>query len=171
LVLGVSWALVISLAGCHEYVNPWEDDTVGPEAVATASVVEARALPHGDVERRRSFEGATISAQDGSVAHFPLWFEDPFETNGSNDGRFALTTMDYFCMPYGLGRLIVNGIGFPISAVVHPPAPVMISDGVPTERWFGEQHDAEWRPDGATPVPADLLDIGVVNSTPSAPDA
>jgi hypothetical protein len=159
---------LVLLVGCHEYVNPWEDDTVDPAAVSTASVAEARAHPHRSPVRQRSFAATPIQAQDGSVRHFPLWFEDPQEDRGSDDGRFAMRGEDYLGMPYGLARFITNGIAFPISAAVQPPTPAMVSDGVTSRQALGYDHDPAWRPDGVSSTPPDILEVGA--QAPMTPD-
>lgn len=157
------WCLLVALAaaGCHEYVNPWTDEYFGPEDVTTASVEGIRNQPTTPVPRTRGFATTVTAPQDGTVGHFPLWWEDPFEDRGSEDHRFAWTWEDYFALPYGLSRYIVNFIGVPLSAVVQPPVPLMGSDGV-THRALGEQSDPQWHPAGASPTPPDILDIGVV---------
>lgn len=158
----VAAVVCVAAVGCHEYVNPWEDATVDADVVCTSSVADARAQQRETHLRDRGFEATTISAQDGSVRHFPLWFEDPQEDRGSDDGRFAVTGEDYLGMPYGLARFIFNGICVPISAVVQPPVPLMVSDGYTSRQALGYDHDPEWRPDGVSPTPPDILELGTV---------
>jgi len=150
----------MSVAGCHGLINPWSDETVSAQAVTTASVSAARAQITDPDVQLRDFSAVPLHPQDGSVRHFPLWFEDPFEDRGSDDGRFAWTYEDYIAAPYGLARSILNGIAVPISAIVRPPAPLMMSDGLTSRQALGYDHDADWRPDGATPVPPDLIELG-----------
>ena len=156
-------------AGCHEYVNPWNDNTIATESVTTSSVAAARAQTRPSAMRHRAYAPAALNAQDGSVTHFPLWFEDPFEDRGSEDGQFAWTYADYIAMPYGLSRMVLNTIALPVSAVVHPPIPVMVSDGVTSRQWLGYDHDPEWHPEGATVVPPDLIETGAMAAAPQAP--
>jgi hypothetical protein len=154
--------------GCHEYVNPWEDETVPADVVTTASVSAARAQHKQPVLQQRPYEQSALHEQDGSVSHFPLWFEDPFEDRGSEDGRFAWGYQDYMAPFYGLARMVVNTIGVPVSAVVHPPVPLMVSDGIPSRKVFGHLHDAEWHPDGATVAPPDIIEAGADTAPPAA---
>lgn len=159
-ILAPVTALLLA-AGCHEYVNPFADEYVGPEWITTASVEGARSRPVADGRRKRAWESTPLSTQDGTVGHFPLWWEDPFEEHGSDDEQFAWTWEDYFAMPYGLGRFILNTIGVPVSATVEPPVPLMGSDGV-TSRRLGQVSDPRWHPGGGSPTPPDILEIGVM---------
>ncbi len=158
-------------SGCHEYVNPWDDETHTSDAVTTASVTEARAAPPMPAMRQREYAPAALNAQDGSVHHFPLWFEDPFEDRGSDNGRFAWTYEDYVGMPYGLSRMVLNTLALPISAVVHPPVPLMVSDGVTSRQALGYDHDPEWHPEGTAVVPPDIIEVGGVAAATEAPGA
>jgi hypothetical protein len=169
--------MVVLVAGCHQYVNPWVDEYPGPEAVTTASVTSIRELGATPALRQRSHEPMAISPQDGTVPHFPLWFEDAFESEGSNDGQFALTWEDYLAMPWSYGRMHLNTIALPISAIAQPPVPYMGSDGVLSPRAFGEEHDAEWLGARGTALPPDIVELGEVpqpvratNLEPAAPD-
>ena len=161
------------LGGCTEYVNPWRDDTVGPEVVTTASVEGTRAhQPESTPEseaRVRDREQDVVATQDGTVGHFPLWWEDPFEVAGSEDGQLAWTEEDYFAMPYGLARFIANTMGMPVSAVVYPPEPKRGSDGVLHIGDWNEYHDPDWLPSGVSPTPVDILEIGSIPPESEAP--
>jgi hypothetical protein len=84
-----------------------------------------------------------ICAKDGTVTHGPLFFEDPFEEAGGEEGTFAWSGVDYGSWFYGLGRFCSNTVMFPISAAMTPPWHVMASDGQPGRRAWGEDHDAE----------------------------
>jgi hypothetical protein len=158
-----------SLVGCQQLINPWTDETMPPEVVTTSSVAAACAQPTAAPAHMRDYTVVPLLPQDGSVRHFPLWFEDPTEDRGSDDGRFAWTAEDYISAPYGLARMVLNAIAVPISAIVHPPVPLMVSDGVTSRQALGHDHDPEWRPDGATVVPPDLIDLGAVSSAASGP--
>lgn len=160
---------MLALAGCHEYVNPWVDEYPGPEAVTTASVTGIRERGTTPELRQRTHEPMTISPQDGTVPHFPLWWEDAFESEGSDDGQFAVTWEDYLAMPWSYGRMHLNTIALPYSAVVQPPVPHMGSDGVLSPRAFGEEHDAEWLGARGTPLPPDIVELGEVPTPPNGP--
>jgi hypothetical protein len=148
------------LAGCNEYINPWQDETVGPEMVTTASAEGARAHPSAEDLHSRGYAPTVVMPQDGTVTHFPLWWQDPLEDRGSDDGRFAWTWVDYFGMPYCLARFDLNTLAFPISVVLEPPVPLMESDGVTSTHTLGGDYDARWMPAGGTSTPPDILEIG-----------
>lgn len=160
-------ALVIvcgAASGCRELVDPWTDATISPDMVTTASVegVRTAAAEPGDDEIRSDFAARPIAPQDGTVSHWPLWWQDHFEETGSADGQFAMTWEDYFCMPYGLSRFIVNTIAIPISASFYPPVPLRSSDGIVSRGPLGAEHDPAWLPAGGSPIPPDVIEIGAV---------
>ena len=162
---------MFSVCGCHNYVNPWIDETVDAGLITTASVEGYKATDTSESAlRTRGFETTLVSPQDGTVSHFPLWWEDPFEDRGSHDGLFAVTWEDYFGMPYGFGRFIVNTIGVPVTAVVNPPVPQMGSDGITSEQRWAIDHDASWLPSGDTSTPPDILEIGSIPSETAQAD-
>jgi hypothetical protein len=137
-------ALGIALGGCAYAINPWADDAVPPEQMTTPSERDARAArdTHPPTPRQRDIAPSTVAIESGDVVHWPLWFEDPFEDKGSEDGRFAWTLEDYIAMPYSAGRLLLNTIAFPVSAVVTPPGTPMVSDGKLSRQALGYDHDA-----------------------------
>ena len=90
----------------------------------------------------RDFSVTQVPVQDGTVLHLPLYFEDPFEDKGSEDGRFAWTGEDYFQILYWRGRFLLNAVAFPISATVTPPWVVMESDGRLSRQILWKDHDA-----------------------------
>lgn len=150
--------------GCHELVDPWTDATISPDLVTTASVEGARtaAAEPSPNDQRTDYEVRPIAPQDGTVSHWPLWWQDHFEETGSADGQFAMTWEDYAGMPYGLGRFIVNTIAIPISATFYPPVPLRSSDGIVTRQPLGAEHDPAWLPAGGSPTPPDVIEIGAV---------
>ena len=156
--------LAIAMCGCSEYVNPWFDEMVSHDYVTTASVEGVRSVSQPIEPVSRSFQPTLVSPQDGTVGHFPLGWEDPFEDRGSDDGQFAWTAEDYFAMPYGYGRFIVNTIGVPASLIVQAPVPLMGSDGITSRQLLGYDHDAEWLPAGRSATPPDVLEIGSIPS-------
>ena len=155
--------IVLPLGACHEYIDPWTDKTAGPEMVTTASVEGTLAQQAAPSSRQhRGTEATLISPQDGTVGHYPLRWEDPFEDRGSDDGQYAWTWEDYVAMPYGLARFILNTACLPASVVVQPPVPLMSSDGVISRQALGHDHDAQWLPSGRSPTPPDILELGSV---------
>lgn len=161
-------AICLASAGCAELINPFVDDLPSTDEITTASVVAARSVPATPTEPVRQPQPLVASAQDGTVAHWPLWWEDPFEDKGSEDGQFAWTYEDYVAFPYGLGRFLVNMMGFPVSATVTPVWTVMGSDGRLSRQALGYDHDATRLP-GGTPPPIDILETGRLPTDDSEP--
>ncbi len=144
--------LVLVTVGCSQYaINMFADERVPREDMMTQSEREARAATAAPSPVRR-IEGSPqeVVGESGEVVHWPLWFEDPFEDKGSDDGKFAWTWEDYFAIPYSAGRILVNLVGLPASMVVTPPGTPMVSDGVLSNQILGRNHDA--RPVGKGPA-------------------
>jgi hypothetical protein len=137
------FAAVVS--GCQLANNPFRDDLSKDAPVSTASADSVRARQVSDQITVRGFESMERNSADGSVIHWPTWFEDPYEENGSNDGKFAWTGEDYWHMVYWRARFLVELVVWPISAIVEPPWRVMASDGNLARRCCGELHDVERR--------------------------
>lgn len=124
-------------------VNPWRDEMREEPPVTTPSVEGVRAAGAATASAHRPFSERVAAPVDGSVTHGALYFEDPFEDRGSDDGRFAWNGADYLYLPYGPCRFLLNGGLFPISALVTPPTTVMASDGVISRQAAGAMdHDA-----------------------------
>lgn len=136
---------LLLLSGCSMMVNPFKDDyahmppvtTPSVDAVLAANVTPSLQERHG-VEKSRA-------AVDGSVIHPPLYFEDPFEDHGSEDGHFEWTGEDYVWIAYSRLRFMANLFAFPVSAVVNPPWQEMVSDGRLSGCGRGKEFDAEPR--------------------------
>jgi len=131
------------LSGCQLVQNPFADELASQRGVTTPSVDAVREAAVKPTAVQAHGEAKTLPMTDGSVTHGPLYFEGPFEDKGSDDGKFAWTGEDYLWMFSWRGRFLLNAVAFPVSAVVTPPWTVMVSDGRPSPRAFGEQHDAE----------------------------
>jgi len=131
-----------ALMGCQLTQNPFADELVGQQRVSTPSVDAARAAAVQTAAAEAHGQTKSLPMIDGSVTHGPLYFEDPFEDTGSDDGKFAWTGEDYLWMFSWRGRYLVNAVAFPVSCAVTPPWTVMVSDGNPSPRAFHEQHDA-----------------------------
>ncbi len=134
-------ALSASL-GCSHAINPFADEAVPPEQMTTASERAVREVNATPVVRQREWEPTTTTMPSGGVVHWPLWWEDPFEDKGSEDGKFAWTAEDYVAIPYSFARLLMNTMGWPVSAVVTPPGTPMVSDGRLSSQILGRDHDA-----------------------------
>ncbi|MFH0982322.1 MAG: hypothetical protein V2A79_12385 [Planctomycetota bacterium] len=161
---------VWAAGGCSELVNPLVDDLPATGEVSTASVTGIRDAHATPAMRVRDYPPALASAHDGTVSHWPLWWEDPFVDKGSEDGRFAWTEEDCLAIPYGLGRFLLNIMGWPVSAVVTPPPTVMGSDGVLSRQALGYDHDATRLPGGLAP-PLDILEVGTIPPHEPGPGA
>lgn len=149
-------AFPLLFCGCKLGQKPFTDELADQRSVTTPSVDAVRAASVQPSAFETHGEAKTLPMTDGSVTHGPLYFEDPYEDTGSNDGKFAWSGEDYLWMFYWRGRYLVNAVAFPVSAVVSPPWTVMVSDGSPSPRAFGEQHDAVRQEDPvatAEPVP------------------
>jgi len=150
---------VLAVVGCQHTINPFLDDSPAVEQVTTASVEGARAAPRQPSIPPRDFEPFAVYAQDGTVDHWPLWWEDPFEDKGSEDDRFAWTLEDYFAYGYCPARFLLNTMAFPVSAYVTKPGTVMCSDGKLSRQPLGYDHDPTPCPAG-TALPIDILEVG-----------
>ena len=134
---------IVFMTGCQLMVDPFKDELAGQQAITTASVEGAQAAKTTPTVRQRDYTPVELRAEADGVTHGPLYFEDPFENKGSEDGRFAWTGEDYLQMFYWRGRFLLNTVLFPISAVVTPPWTMMESDGHLTRQALGHDHDAE----------------------------
>jgi len=171
-VVALATAMVGAVAGCSSYaINPFADEAVPREDMMSPSERAAR-VPRENQPvnlRKREYPETEVVPVSGAVVHWPLWWEDPFEDKGSDDGQFAWTAEDYLAMPYSFARFILNTTAWPASAVVTPPGTPMISDGKLSRQILGYDHDAiplshanretqggvEDRPLGATNTPND----------------
>ena len=140
LVLGVGVAAVAG--GCQLAVNPYTDEIAMEAGATTPSAQQARAAEVTATIQQRDYALTEVTAQNASVTHGPLYFEDPFEDKGSDDGRFAWSGEEYLYFIHGPGCFLLRGALFPINAVVTPPWTVMVSDGRLSRRALGMEHDA-----------------------------
>lgn len=145
-------------SGCELLVDPLTDEWADQPPVSTPSAEAARAAEATQDFHQRDFSRMVTAAESGEVTHGPLYFEDPHEEQGSDDGRYAWTWDDFFYEFLGPGRFVVNGVFSPVSVVATPPWTVMVSDGRPSREVAGYLHDAERRADdnlAEASVPAD----------------
>ena len=105
------------------------------EAVLAADVAPSVQDVHGVAKVR--------CAVDGSVPHTPLYFEDPSEESGSEDGHYMWTGEDYLWIASWRARFLANLVAWPVSAVVTPPGSTMVSDGQLSCCGRGRHFDAE----------------------------
>jgi hypothetical protein len=134
--------IVAGAGGCHLMVNPYTDEIAMEPAVTTPSAEQAQAAQVAVTVTQRDYDLVEVRVEDGSVTHGPLYFEDPFEDRGSEDGRFAWGGEEYLYFLHGPGCFLFKGLVFPISAVVTPPWITMASDGRVSQRAWSMVHDA-----------------------------
>ena len=169
----------LALYGCQHVVNVFQDETIPSDAITTPTAeTVARATPPTLAPpqvRSGGWPELEAIGHGGTVTHWPLWFEDPFEDQGSENGRFAVTWEDYVAWPYTMGRWLVNFLALPASIVVEPPFIIMSSDGVLSRQVLGYCHDAEVGPGQATDVgeaeSLTIRDATVQNNEESEPEA
>ena len=123
------------------------DDMPDSSMVTTMSAEIARRVKTMAEHRTRDFQPVRAEAQDGTVAHGPLWTEDTFEMTGSDDGQFAVTLEEVVYLNLlGPVRFIANMFLLPVSMVMDPPWTIMCSDGIERrsrESGTPEPYDAE----------------------------
>jgi len=141
-VLAVTALAGSTMLGCAHAINPFADESIPREAMTTASERRARQSGATPDLRRRDWPQIATSRPTGEVVHWPTWFEDPFEDKGSEDGKYAWTGEDYLAVPYSFARLLLNTMGWPVSAAVTPPGTPMVSDGRLSRQALGKDHDA-----------------------------
>ncbi len=143
--------VALLLTGCAHAINPFADEAATEEEMKTHSEELARSAEVSPIVRRREWPQQKATYPKGDVVHWPLWFEDPFEDKGSEDGRFAWTVEDYVALPYSFARLLLNTMGCPVSMCMVPPGTPMVSDGYLSRQALGMDHDA--RPLGKPDTP------------------
>lgn len=149
-----SAASLLVFAGCHQLNNPWADSSASVDTeMTTASAEGYKGKTEFYVPLHRRGDTMQVCYENGTVTHFPLWFEDPFEDKGNDvtdpadrdapDNHFVVNWVDYLHGVYGPGRFFfVNGVLWPISAVVTPPGTLLESDGHISQGLAGYDHDA-----------------------------
>ena len=175
-IANIAFAFVVILAsGCVQQLNdPWKDSSavIDQDMKTPSSVAYQGPSEFGHAHKRLSWSAATVHYENGSVTHWPLWFEDPFEDRGNTDvamsdpaaerdlpdNVFAWNWVDYFHLGYGPARELVNIGGWPISAVVTPPGTLMESDGRISKGLVWYDHDAK-RSDPNHREPPDMNDV------------
>jgi hypothetical protein len=136
---------LILVSGCSLMVDPFKDEYANRPPVTTPSVDSALAANVPASEQERIGEEKVRYAADGGVVHLPLYFEEPFEESGSENGTFAWTGEDYVWIAYSRLRFMANLFAFPVSAVVYPPWQETVSDGRLSHCGRGHEFDAEPR--------------------------
>lgn len=167
-------AVCVGLLGCAgQTLDAFSDSAAVPDEAMTtpsADVVRRSGKPAlvGVRARAAGSPQCVVTAQDGTVTHWPLWWEDPFEDKGSDDGRVAWTWEDYAALFYCPARLVVNTVAFPISAMATLPGTVLCSDGRISKQLVWRDHDAAVC-GAAKPGPDSL--VGVAERRSQAPSS
>lgn len=162
---GAMLLAVVSSTACSHLNDPFKDSSATIDAeMTTASAEGYKGKREFYVPLHRRGAMTQVCYENGSTTHWPLWFEDPFEDKGNDvtdpndrdpiDHYFAWTWVDFLHMGYGPGRLLLNTVLYPASAVVTPPGTLMESDGRLDKNIAGYDHDAK-RSDSATREPPD----------------
>lgn len=131
------------LSGCGPMNSPFCDEYAYRPPVTTPSVDAVLAANVQPTVQERHGLAKVRWMEDGAVVHGPLYFEDPSEEHGSEDGHFMWTGEDYLWMAQWRARFLANSIALPVSAVVSPPWQPMVSDGQYSCCGRGCQFDAE----------------------------
>jgi len=130
----VSMFILLALqTGCkHVYADMFTDEFANKAPVQTQSSQRAIESPGTPSKLSRGYQLSSVSAADGTVTHGPLYFEDPFETRGSRDGKFAWTFEDYFALGYSDARWLINVAVMEVSFLLPTPVAQMETgaDGV-----------------------------------------
>lgn len=141
-------------AGCAHVNDPFKDSSLYIDAeMNTASAEGYRAAPEFRTVVLRESPHNEVRYENGTVTHWPLWFEDPFEDKGNGvtdesdrdapDNEFAWNGADYLHILYGPGRFILNAAAWPVSVVVRHPGMLMESDGRISKGIWWYDHDAQ----------------------------
>lgn len=128
LLAAITTGMLLS-AGCIT-PSPFRDPFVGESPATTASTDGIR---EANVEERIPEPNGVPKAvilDDGTVTHRPLYFEDPREYAGSEDGQIAWTNEDFIYLFTGPARFLGNLFTAPAEMVFYPPWDVMASDGM-----------------------------------------
>lgn len=160
----------LSCCGCTLLVHPFRDELANEPPVTTASVETVQNSKATRSVQQRDWPAEELYAQNGAVQHHPLYFEDPYEDKGSDDGKFAWTYEDYVQLFYWRGRFLLNTILFPVSVAVTPPWTVMESDGVLSRQALRWDHDAE-RAKCAEPCPTASVEPCTASNSEPPPNS
>ncbi len=163
-------ALVLCTGGCAHLNDPFRDSSrYIDDEMNTASAEGYRTPPEFVTLVLRDSAEDVVHHENGSVTHWPLWFEDPFEDKGNRldprvhrdalDSEFVWNWADYLHILYGPGRFLLNTVAIPASIIVRPPGMLMESDGRISRGICWYDHDA--RPsDSVNREPPDYNQIG-----------
>ncbi|MCK6456615.1 MAG: hypothetical protein L6Q92_08820 [Phycisphaerae bacterium] len=156
-------------AGCAQLNNPFKDSAAYSRPLMTTPSADAylSSDTRAPAMAQRHWRASDVRHENGTVTHWPIWFEDPFVDKGNGvtdpadrdapDNEFAWNGADYLHIGYGPGRWMLNLFGLPFSAVAQPPGCLMASNGRLDKGLLGYDHDARYaRP---TDEPPDYNDL------------
>jgi len=144
----VTVALLALVAGCAHVPNQWvEDGPATRELWESPSARDILQRQRSQLQPKPRWDAElTLAAADGSVTHWPLYFEDPFVDKGhgrSGLNKYHLGWEDVVASVYGYARHTLNWLLLPASVAVEPPWTLMVSDGELSRQPFGRiDHDA-----------------------------
>ncbi len=130
-------AFAVVLSGCVQPNDPFKDSSAAIDVDMTTTSAEGytgKAEFPGTLHR--TWAPAAVRYENGAVTHWPLGFEDPFETKGNSfvssedrdapDNVFAWNSLDFFHLAYGPGRMFINMLAMPATLVHTPPGTICI---------------------------------------------
>ena len=170
--------LAWGMTGCAQLNNPYKDSSAAIDSeMTTASAEGYQGKAEFPSSLRRTWAAADVYYENGSVTHWPLAFEDPFENKGNRfatsedrdapDNVFAWNALDYFHFVYGPSRMFINILGFAGTLAVTPPGMVMESNGQLDKGLLGYDYDSK-RSVVPTREPPDVSRIN--KDLPDVPD-
>lgn len=139
-------AACLLLAGCANVPNQWRED--GPSVGAewnSPTAIDVRDHYKPAPPKTRKQPEMVLAAEPYGVAHWPLYFENPFVDKGhgrQGSNKYHIGWEDCIAVPYSYARFTVNWLFLPVSAVVTPPWTLMASDGEISEQCLGPDQDA-----------------------------
>lgn len=147
-------ALAVVLSGCAQLNNPYKDSSAAIDSdMTTASAEGYKGKAEFPSTLRRMWATADVHYENGAVTHWPLLFEDPFETKGNSftapedrdaaDNVFAWNALDYLHFVYGPGRIFINLLGISGTLVHTPPGMLMESNGRIDKGLLGYDYDSK----------------------------
>ncbi|NOT00740.1 MAG: hypothetical protein HOP29_08940 [Phycisphaerales bacterium] len=125
----IAAGIAVAASGCHEFPDVTIDDLPPSAMTSTASADHVRKMHVAGAVRTRGFEPMAVESQDGTVAHGPLWLDDPIEVWGDGNDEYAVTYGDWGYVAWSMGRFVANMFLMPVSMVLELPGTVMCSDG------------------------------------------
>lgn len=132
---GILTGWLTCCTGCQSYfADPWKVDPTQVANVDSPSTARLRALEGRRSALQREAPRKRVALASTTVAHAPLYFEDPFEAFCCEDDGYRWTLLDIGATFYSGARWLVNSVAIPVSAVVYPPCSTVETDAAPVGR-------------------------------------